>query len=136
MPEFISGKQELIATLFEDLLFHTGILRIKKDGKGNANPLVYTRTYQVWLDNERISCEVKFVYDKRDDIADISVKYWDFMELKLQERLKGISNERIQVDESKRDTDYRPNGTVERNGGSEGSSQLPIGIQKLKGKTR
>ena len=126
MPEYISGRPDLVKTLIEDMLFHCGVLKLKKDGKGLVNPKVYTREYQVYMpDGKRTNASVKFIYDQREETAEIKMVYYDFLELKLQQRIQGLSNERIQISDAQRD---KPTRAIDEEAPSFGDSQVTGGL--------
>lgn len=124
MPEYLSGRKELMATLIEDLLFYSGVLKLKKDGllskdgkqslAANLLPARYTREYQIYLGGKRINASVKFVYDNRENLADVQMGFGDYMVLKKELLFRGVDNERVQVPETRKDISFRTsNGETE-----------------------
>lgn len=124
MPEYLSGRKELMTTLIEDLLFYSGILKLKKDGllskdgkqslAANLLPARYTREYQIYLDGKRINASVKFIYDNRENLADVQMGFGDYMVLKKELLFRGVNNERVQVPETRKDINFRTsNGETE-----------------------
>ena len=124
MPEYLSGRKELMTTLIEDLLFYSGILKLKKDGllskdgkqslAANLLPARYTREYQIYLGGKRINASVKFIYDNRENLADVQMGFGDYMILKKELLFRGVNNERVQVPETRKDISFRTsNGETE-----------------------
>jgi len=101
--EYLSGRKELVSTLIEDLLYYAGIIKIRKNGKlsrdGTEELMIakYTREYQIYLGGKRTNASIKFVYDDRDNLADVQMSFTDYMILKKELLYRGVSNERVQI---------------------------------------
>ena len=96
MPEYISGRPFLVQILIENMLEASGTIKLRHDGSKSGS-LIYTREYEIYINGKPTSSFIKFLYNQRDDWADVSITYWNLMNLKLKQRLEGISNERIQI---------------------------------------
>lgn len=104
--EYLSGQVAIIE-IMEKLLFNAGYLKQTKDGGGTGHirlikehdtgSLRFTREYVVYIDGENTHTVMKFVYDKRNDWADIQVSAYGLINLKLKHLIGGTKDEGIQV---------------------------------------
>jgi hypothetical protein len=106
IPEYISGRPFSVQILLENLLESSGAIKLIKDGAATGS-LRYTRDYRVYINGKKTAAKVRFTYNKREDWADITISYYDLMELKFSELTEGIHNERIQVFEPARSEPVR-----------------------------
>lgn len=98
--EYLTGKIMMVEALVEVPLVRSGYLRLIHDGS-NTNSLVFSRQYEIYLDGKTTGSRVKFVYNKRDDWAEVEMKGFAVYNLKLVEKIAGGNNgKRIQVDEA------------------------------------
>jgi len=129
MPDFISGKPFTIKTLIENLMENAGIIKLKHDG-GITGALVYIREYQVYVKGKRTNIVIKFIYNKRDDWADISISQYNLTNLKFVEMTEGIFNDRIQVSETVSNKELRAGNAQAGSGSSsKGQDGLPGDLQ-------
>jgi hypothetical protein len=140
MAEYLSGRKELISTLIEDLLYYAGIIKIRKNGKlskdGTEELMIArnTREYQIYLGGKRTNASICFVYDNRDNLADVQMSFIDYAILKKELLSRGINNERVQIPESRKDIEFRSaNGEVENWTGRKKQGGVLDGLRKLKG---
>ena len=139
MAEYLSGRKELISTLIEDLLYYAGIIKIRKNGKlsrdGTEELMIakYTREYQIYLGGKRTNASIKFVYDDRDNLADVQMSFTDYMVLKKELLYRGVSNERVQIPEVRKDIEFRSaNGETENWTSGKKQSGILNDLHKLK----
>ena len=101
MPDYISGKPLMAKVLIENMMVDAGIIRLIHDGS-IVGSQIYTRKYKVFLRGKDTGVTMKFIYNKRDDWADISMSEFNILDLKVKQMMKGIHNDKIQV--------YEPRG--------------------------
>lgn len=103
--EYLTGKIMMVETLVEVPLVKAGFLKLIHDGNADGS-LVFSKQYEIYLDGKTTGSKVKFVYNKREDWAEISMNHFAVYNLKLVERImRGEINEqeaRIQMDEVRR----------------------------------
>lgn len=109
--EYLTGKIMMVETLVEVPLVKAGFLKLIHDGNADGS-LVFSKQYEIYLDGKTTGSKVKFVYNTREDWAEVSMSPFAVYNLKLVERItRGEINEqeaRIQMDEAKRYYDIRP----------------------------
>ena len=128
MPEYISGRPFLVQILIENLLEASGTIKLIHDGSKSGSK-IYTRKYRIYVKGKKTNATVKFTYNMRDDWADISISYWNLMDLKFVQRLEGIVNERIQVSELEGNSPARARDEEARRGDdSQKSDRLPYSV--------
>ena len=110
MPEYISGNPMMVKVLLENMLEDAGIIRLMHDG-GIEGSQIYTRKYGIFLRGKDTHATMKFIYNKRDNWADISISEYNLLNIKFKQMLKGIVNDRIQV--------YAPKGNSQARAGDE-----------------
>lgn len=96
MPKYMSGEPDMAQLLIENLMAHAGLIRLIHDGSQEGSK-VYKREYRIFIDNKPTAITFKFMYNLRDDWADISISEYKLLDLKFVEKLGGISNARIQL---------------------------------------
>ncbi len=133
MPEYISGRPLMAKILIENMMADAGIIKLIHDGSKEGSQ-IYTRKYKIFLRGRDTGDTMKFIYNKRDDWADISMSEFNLLDLKLRQRMKGIRNDRIQI--------YNPGGNSQARAGdekvgsrddSQKSQRLPESLQEGKG---
>jgi len=122
MPEYISGKPLMAKVVLENMLVDSGVLRLIHDGSKEGSQ-VYTRKYQIFLRGQNTGCTIKFIYNKRDNWADISMSEFSLLDLKFKQMLKGIKNDRIQVYEPRRNSQVQTGDEKTRNRNDSSQSQ-------------
>ena len=125
MPRYISGQCFPIQVVLENMLWASGAMRLKHDGKRTGSK-AYTRRYEMLLKGKPTGVELKFAYDEREDTAEIQIIGYHVYELKCQQLLKGVHNERIPLYEPERNSKVRTRDEKSRSfGNSTQSSRLP-----------
>lgn len=104
--EYLSG-QVVIIEVMEKLLFNAGYLKQTKDGgrtghikqikEQDTGSLRFTRKYNVYINGENTHTDITFVYDKRNDWADMEISSYGLINLKLKHLIGGLKNEGIQM---------------------------------------
>ena len=135
MPEYVSGRPLMAKVLVENMMADAGIIKLIHDGSKEGSQ-IYTRKYKIFFRGRDTGNTMKFIYNKRDDWADISISEYNLVDLKFRQMLKGIQNDRIQV--------YEPRGNSQiparnKEAGNRDDSQKPEriseGFQESKGQT-
>ena len=84
MPGVTRGNPRLMKCLLERLVVRAGFVLVHdgKNGEGqfNIDPSFYTRTYRLKLDGEFVNTWLKFKYDARSSLADLSMSWKDLDE--------------------------------------------------------
>jgi len=126
MPDYISGKPLMAKILIENMMVDAGIIRLIHDGS-TVGSQIYTRKYKIFLRGKDTGATMKFIYNKRDDWADISMSEFNILDLKVKQMVKGIHNDRIQVYEPRRNSQTP---TRNKEAGNRDDSQKPQRISE------
>lgn len=98
--EYLTGKIMMVQSLVEIPLVKSGFLKLIHDGSSEG-ALRFYREYEIHLDGKTTGSTVRFVYNKREDWAEVEMKGFAIYNLKLVEKIAGGDNgKRIQVDET------------------------------------
>jgi len=147
MPKYITCKQLTVKILIESLLYASGALLMKHDGKvfnGSRDQIKttshYIRKYEILLRDpktgnfQKTGVMIKFVYNDREDWGEVEITGYDLMELKLQQKLKGVGIDRIQIPQTVGDSQIRAgDGKAGGIGDSTQPGGFPDRLQKSEG---
>lgn len=97
MPEYINGRPLPMQTLIENTLRMAGIIKLIHDGS-KTDSKIFTREYRVYMKGNKTNAIVKFVYNRRDNWADMIITYESLTELRTLQSERN-NNERVQLPE-------------------------------------